>query len=181
MKRFLSLVAILGPVLLAWLSSDASAEELHVDITKYNPACGVVVDVQNERITVQWPLEHDETGRLVIDLREGKPLFEGMAIAARRGEPFRTVLTSVDPVTFVVIGERRGTAFRPPGMSDFNEFFDSPASRPFQAYRSRLDLKRARVFSQGRRATVALGDLSAGPFTGIFGLKSNGSLPTKWG
>ena len=48
----------------------------------------------------------------------------------------------------------------------FNVFFDSPAKRPFQAYRSQLDLKRARVFSQGRRATVALGDLTAGPFSG---------------
>ncbi len=51
-------------------------------------------------------------------------------------------------------------------MSVFNVFFDTPANRPFQAYRSKLELKRVRVTSQGDRATVAIGDLTIGPFTG---------------
>ena len=51
-------------------------------------------------------------------------------------------------------------------MSVFNVFFDSPAQRPFQTHRSKLDLKRVRVSSQGHRATVAVGDLTIGPFAG---------------
>lgn len=126
----------------------------------------MAVESDHERLTVRWPLENGEVGQVVLDLRDGKPLFESMAIAAKRAEPFRPVLRDVDPVTFLVVGERRSPDGRPPGMSVFNVFFDSPASRPFQAQRSRLDLKRARVFSHGRRATVALGELTAGPFTG---------------
>src|SRR5262249_5172840 len=45
-------------------------------------------------------------------------------------------------------------------------FFDSPAKRTYRTYRSKLDLKRLRVTSQGRRTTAALGDLSIGPFAG---------------
>ena len=60
----------------------------------------------------------------------------------------------------------RVPAGRPPGMSVFNVFFDSPARRPFQSYRSHLDRKEIRVTSRGRRATIAIGDLTIGPFAG---------------
>ena len=126
----------------------------------------MAVQSDHDKLTMRWPLENGEIGQLVLDLRDGKPLFENMAIAAKGGEPFRPVLQGVDPVTFVVVGERRAPVGRPPEMSVFNVFFDSPASRPFQAHRSHLDLKQARVLSHGRRATVALGGLTAGPFTG---------------
>src|SRR5262249_21607045 len=55
---------------------------------------------------------------------------------------------------------------RPPEMSVFNVFFDSPAKRPYQTYLAKLDPRRVRVTSDGRRATIAIGDLSAGPFVG---------------
>ena len=71
-----------------------------------------------------------------------------------------------DPVTFLLVGTREAPTGRPPEMSVFNVFFDSPAKRPFQAYRSKLDLKRVRVTSQGHRTTVAVGDLTIGPFAG---------------
>ncbi len=87
-------------------------------------------------------------------------------MAAKDGEPFRTVLQSVDPATFVVVGERKAPGYRPPDMSVFNVFFDSPASRPFQTHRSQLDLKQARVSSHGHRATMALDGLTIGPFAG---------------
>ena len=51
-------------------------------------------------------------------------------------------------------------------MSVFNVFFDTPATRPFQTYRSQLDLKRVRVASQGQRATISIGDVTIGPFAG---------------
>ena len=51
-------------------------------------------------------------------------------------------------------------------MSVFNVFFDTPATRPFQSYRSQLELKRVRVASQGQRATISIGDVTIGPFVG---------------
>jgi hypothetical protein len=75
-------------------------------------------------------------------------------------------LHDIDPVTFLLVGSREAPTGRPPDMTVFNVFFDSPARRPVQAYRSRLDLKQVRVSSQGRRTTIALGEVSIGPFTG---------------
>src|SRR5262249_41849547 len=66
----------------------------------------------------------------------------------------------------VTVGTRENPPGRPPGMSVFNVFFDSPAKRPHQAYRSRLDLQQVRVTSQGQRARVTLGPLTIGPFRG---------------
>ena len=107
-----------------------------------------------------------EVGQVVLNLRDGIPLFENIAVEAKSDDAFRPVLQGVDPVTFVVVGERRAPAGRPPEMSVFNVFFDSPASRPFKTYRSHLDLKQTRVVSHGRGATVILAGLTIGPFAG---------------
>jgi hypothetical protein len=80
------------------------------------------------------------------------------------------LLRGIDPVTFVTVGTRDSPPDRPPGMSVFNVFFDSPATRPFRAYASRLDLKRIRVVSQGHRASIVLDELTAGPFRGSLAL-----------
>ena len=93
-------------------------------------------------------------------------MFDSIAIAAKAGEPFHSIIQGVDPVTFVVVGERRAPSGRPPEMSMFNVFFDSPASRPFQTHRSQLESKQVRVSSHGHRATVALDGLTIGPFSG---------------
>jgi hypothetical protein len=97
---------------------------------------------------------------LVLDLRPGRPLIRSLGIS-----PSAT-FQEVDPVTFLLVGTREGPTGRPPEMSVFNVFFDSPARRPFQACKSNLDLKRVRVTSRGRRTTIALGDLSIGLFAG---------------
>lgn len=160
MKRCFTLAAVSGLCTL-WLPSIIRAGAIPVDLSGYDPACGVVVKTQDERLEMEWPAEGAAVARLVIDLRAGEPLFNRLSVG-RLG----TVLRDVDPAVFLVVGERKAPKGRPPQMSEFNVFFDSPANRPFQTYRSRLEMKRARVVSQGRRATVALGDLTAGPFSG---------------
>ena len=152
--------------LLACLAASVPAGEVVVDLSGFHPRYGVSVTHQDDRLTLTWPLEGGEQGQIVVDLRENRPRFETISIAVRAGEPFRALLQAVDPVAFVVVGERKGTVGRPPEMSDFNEFFDSPASRPHQSFRTQLEFKNASVRSFGRRTTVALGDLTAGPFTG---------------
>ena len=86
MRQLLSLAATFGSVLF-WLPWDVLAREIPVDLTKYDPACGVVVTNQDEQINIEWPIEGGEIGRLVIDLRAGHPLFQNIAIAPRQGEP----------------------------------------------------------------------------------------------
>ncbi len=108
----------------------------------------------------------DERGQLILDLTSGRPLIASIAVAAANAREFRRVLESVDPTCFLVVGSRQAPEGRPPQMSVFNVFFDSPAARPFETYRAGLNMKQVRVASSGRTATISVGEVTAGPFRG---------------
>jgi hypothetical protein len=144
-------------------------EQVPVDLSRYAPDCGVAIRRDGNRLRVAWPLGDTgarEFGRLTVDLTAGQPLLETIGIAPDATGPATTLLQGVEPVTSVTVGTRQAPPGRPPRMSVWNVFFDKPANRPHRTYPSRLEVKRARVSSEGRRATIALGDLSIGPFAG---------------
>jgi hypothetical protein len=141
------------------------AQQPPVDLSGYRADSGVAVSNIGNRLTLEWPME-DERGRLILDLTAGRPLIASMSVATGDGPDFRPVLESADPECFLLVGSRNAPEGRPPGMSVFNVFFDAPARRPFDSYRARLDLKRVRVKSTGRVVTVAISNVSAGPFSG---------------
>ncbi len=145
------------------------AAEPTVDLSRYRAESGVSIEHQNGQLRVSWPLEpaprHEVHGHLLLDLQPGRPLIRTLEIA-QAGAPGSPVLESLDPVTYLLVGTRQAPPGRPPEMSVFNVFFDSPAKRPFQTYRSNLDLKRVRVTSHGHRTTVAIGEVNIGPFSG---------------
>ncbi len=119
-----------------------------------------------EEVDVRWPIQDGEWGTLTVDLRPGRPTIARMGIAADASGESRTIASDLDPVTFVTVGSREAPPGRPPEMSPFNTFFDSPAKRPHRSYKARLDLKDVRVTNEDHRAMVALGGLQAGPFSG---------------
>src|SRR4051812_25876942 len=54
------------------------------DLTGYDPSCGVIVRAdgpgEGGRVRVEWPMAEGETGRLVLDARDGEPLIESLEI-----------------------------------------------------------------------------------------------------
>jgi hypothetical protein len=138
------------------------AAEPTVDLSGYRADSGITVQQVGSELQAAWrsPSFGDRPGQLVLDLRPGQPLIRSMGVSPS------SAMHGADPVTFLLVGTREAPNGRPPDMSVFNVFFDSPAKRPYQTYHSKLDLKRVRVTSQGRTTTVALGDFSIGPFTG---------------
>ncbi len=143
----------------------AHAQQPPVDLSGYRADSGVAVSSAGNRLTLEWPME-EERGRLILDLTAGHPLIASMSVGTGDGRDFRPVLEAADPECFLLVGSRSAPEGRPPGMSIFNVFFDAPAKRPFDSYRAQLDLKRVRVKSTGRVVTVAIGNVSAGPFSG---------------
>jgi hypothetical protein len=142
------------------------SQEIRCDLSGYSPECGVEVRQRGTKLMLAWALGEGESGRLRLDLFPGEPLIESLGIVPEAPGDARVVLQNIDPVTFLTVGTREAPSGRPPQMSMWNVFFDNPAKRPYQIYSSRLDLRRARVSSEGRHATVALGDLTIGPFLG---------------
>ncbi|HMC90307.1 MAG TPA: hypothetical protein VKI17_12205, partial [Gemmataceae bacterium] len=147
-------------------ASPALGQDVPVNMEHYTPACGVAVRHNKQRVLVGWHLGTRASGRLTLDLRRGKPLIESLRIARESTETVEPLLEGVEPLTFLTVGTRQAPPNRPPEMSIFNTFFDKPASRPHQTHVSRLDLRQVQVTSTGRRASVAVGDLTIGPFSG---------------
>lgn len=170
-----------------WLLSGAplaiarAADSVAVDFSGYRRDCGVHVDVlpgpEGDRVQVVWPVGDGDSGRLVLATRKGHAVIQALELVAA-GKSARRLFENVDPVYFLTVGTRKGTPGRPPGMSEFNEFFDSPAQRPHQTYRSSLDLRAIKVTGEGRRAAIILDGLSAGPFAGAlqFNVYANSRL-----
>jgi hypothetical protein len=148
-----------GPV------SNAVAQNVPVDLSGYAPSCGVEVKRDGSRLLIAWPMGGDDAGRLSLDLRSKQPLIASLGIASGSAEP-KTLVRGVEPLVFLTVGTRQAPPGRPPEMSVFNTFFDKPANRPYQSYLGHLELRRVRVTSEAHRASVALGNMSIGPFSG---------------
>lgn len=123
--------------------------------------------VDGPTLEARWSISPGKSGWLSLNLRRGEPLIQNLGIInAALGGRRSAILAEVDPVTFVTVGTRVAPRGRPPGMSPFNVFFDSPAKRPSQTYQAKLNLRSVKVTGDVHRATVALGGLTIGPFTG---------------
>ncbi len=150
-----------------------AAETFPVDLNDYRPECGISVRQEDDsHLRISWDRgAGGDRVHLELDLRPGHPLI------AQFGSSASPPITDADFATFVTVGTRVGESGRPPGMSPFNAFFDSPADRPHQTYRAELDRKSVRVVSRGRRTSLILGDVSAGPFTGTLQLTAFADSP----
>jgi hypothetical protein len=143
--------------------------EVAFDLSRYSETCGIVIRRDGNRLWIRWPLDDTggkELGQVILDLTAGKPLIEGIEIARTPAEPMGYLLKGVEPVTFVTTGTRVAPPGRPPQMSTWNVFFDKPANRPHRTFTSNLERKQVRVSSEGLRATLAVSELTVGPFTG---------------
>jgi hypothetical protein len=144
-------------------------EKVSIDLTRYAEDCGVIVRRDGARLRVRWPMGETGTkewGSLTLDLSGGKPLIESIGIAAGAKEDAVVLLHGVEPVTYLTVGSREAPRDQPPHLGVWQVFFDKPANRPHRTHLSRRDLKKVRVVSEGRRATISIEELTAGPFAG---------------
>jgi hypothetical protein len=134
--------------------------DVPVDLSGHKAASGVAVHQDGTRLRLSWPMAEGEHGVLVLQLRQKEALIEELGIAGRADGPVTPLLRKVDPVTFLTVGVRDLST------QGWNAFFDNPPKRPHETFPAVLERKKAVVQSQGRRCTVILDGLSAGPFRG---------------
>jgi hypothetical protein len=152
------LVGFLGSM--AVTRAQPSRSDMAVDLSAYQPASGVAIRQDDSRLRITWPMAEGEHGVLVLQLNEKQPLIEELGIARAADRPATPLLRAVNPVTFVTVGSRDLS------KQGWNAFFDNPPRRAHETFRAVLARKKVRVQSQGRRSTVILEGLSAGPFQG---------------
>jgi hypothetical protein len=155
---FVLLLGLLGSVSAA--RAQPSRGAIAVDLTAYKPESGVALRQDDSRLRITWPITEGEHGLLVLQLNEKEPLIEELGIAPAADRPATPLLRNVNPVTFVTVGSRDLS------QQGWNVFFDNPPRRPHETFRAVCERKKVRVQSQGRRSTIILDGLSAGPFRG---------------
>ena len=140
-------------------AADQPQVELNTD--DYESSCGVDVTQDASLIQVNWPLDAGQRGRLTFDLTHNRPLIHTAAVSPKGSAEFRSIATGLDPMVQIRIGtrdlEKRGS---------WTVFFDRMQRKPSEVFRAKIEQKRAIVTSNARRATLTIGDVSAGPFQG---------------
>lgn len=142
-------------------SAAADKPQVQLNTDGYQPTCGIEVAQNASLIQITWPLDPDRRGRLIFDLTRDRPLIHTAAVASKDSALFRPIAKGLDPMVQVRIGnrdlEKRG---------GWTIFFDRMQRKPSEVFRARIEQTRATVTSNARRATLTIGDVSAGPFHG---------------
>src|SRR5262249_22040008 len=89
-----------------------------------------------------------------------QPMIEELGIAKSDSAKPTRLLRNINLVTFLTVGTRDLS------KQGWNVFFDNPPLRPHETYAAVLDKKKVRIQSQGRRSTIIIDGLVAGPFRG---------------
>jgi hypothetical protein len=146
------------------LAANLAAADTPIELEAYKSDCEVRLEGWNSHLRLAWPTGAGEDAVVTLDLTGAKPLIESLAIR-KPGEAAQSIITGVDPVWFVTVGERRAADEKAPDQQ-WEVFFDNPAKRPHETFTSKLGIKRIQVTGSGKRATVSIDELTAGPFTG---------------
>lgn len=131
-----------------------------VDLSRFDPACGIEIDQVQSQIRVSWPISDRQRGRMRFDLTTDQPLVRSVEISSD-GEAYQQLAGALDPTLRLRVGrrdlDRRG---------GWTIFFDRMQEKPHELFPAEGDRSSARATSQHRRATLIIGDVTAGPFRG---------------
>ncbi len=158
------LVVFLGVYLAANARQDkehADNPQVELNTDDYQSSCGVEVTQEASLVRVTWPLDSGRRGRLTFDLTRNRPLIHTAAVSSEGSAVFRPIAKGLDPMVQVRIGDRDLEK-----NGGWTVFFDRMQRKPSEVFRAKIEQKRAIVTSNARRATVTIGDVSAGPFQG---------------
>jgi len=158
-------VAVYGLLLAAgFLRQDASViaaeQSIALNSDNYDPACGIDISQTNSLIHVSWPLNEKSRGRLILNLAGTQPLIHSISTASPDAA-FHPVVEGLDPVLFVRVGDRDLDK-----RDGWTIFFDRMQRKPSTLHPATISPIRATATSHFRRATLTIGDVSAGPFKG---------------
>jgi hypothetical protein len=149
-------------LLFSLLGGFASAQEgPAIDLKDYRADGAVKIEQGGGILRAEWPLSGNkgDHGELVLHLKPDLPLIHSLGIAKAKSEK-AILLFNANPVTWLTVGSRDLS------KQGWSAFFDNPPRRPHQTHAAQLSRKSLRVSSAGERATIAIGELTAGSFKG---------------
>src|SRR5262249_43914004 len=139
-KNLCTCICMLASFLQSWGIVHA---ETPIDLNGYHVDCQVKVEDWNGNLRLAWPISDTETGVVTLDMTGQRPLIQEIAVRKNGGEA-DPVITGVDPVWFLTVGERRAADEKAPDQQ-WEVFFDNPVKRPHETFTSKFAPKIAHV------------------------------------
>ncbi len=130
-----------------------------VDLSSYNPDCGVAVRLAGETLAMRWKTPEGFT-ELNLNTSGRGPLIRSISVAPD-GKESTVVLRNADPVTVLSVGQRDLGK-----RQGWNIFFDRTRRKPSESGPLTLKLTAVEVQSLGRRCMVDLTGLEGQAFAG---------------
>ena len=159
-QRRIVRILLVGLICLG-IQAPATAVSIDLKTADYDPACGIAITQQEQQIVVSWQMAPGRHGQLVFDLNDNQPLIQSTAVSTGPAESFRVLAKSLDPIVMLRVGER-DLAKR----DGWTIFFDRMQRKPHKLFVGAMKRKEAIASSTARRATLRIGDFTAGPFHG---------------
>ncbi len=142
-----------------YLLTSTAFAQVPVDLSKYTKNSPTTVSQQGNDLTLSWPTTGKETGRLVVNLENGKPLFSHIQLS--KGGQFSEIATDMNPAFVLTVGKRDLVS-----QNGWNIFFDKTNKLPSKAYAVELTKRQASVSTIGTRTVLRVGEVQAASFKG---------------
>ncbi|GAB4017581.1 CehA/McbA family metallohydrolase domain-containing protein [Spirosoma koreense] len=133
--------------------------QVPVNLSGFQKKNGVSVSSQGNSLAVSWPTNGKETGKLILDLDPGKPLFTSLQVS-QQGR-LKEIAKALDPAFVLTIGKRDLIS-----QNGWNIFFDKTNKLPHKSYAVELTKRAASVTTVGSRTVVRLSQVKAATFQG---------------
>ncbi|RFZ93071.1 hypothetical protein D0C36_15170 [Mucilaginibacter conchicola] len=146
-------------MLLFIVCENASAQSV-VNLSKFDKSKGATVRVIGKQLSVSWPAGKDGSGKLVLDLQQGAPLFKSIVI--NKGTVSKEIAAGLDPAYTLTIGKRT----LDPKSGGWDVFFDRVPLKPYKTYPVEFDKHSASVVSFGAHTIIRVSDMHASTFKG---------------
>lgn len=121
---------------------------------------GTTVSVSQKRLVVHWPVGKGAIGKMILDLENGKPLFNSLQMGKKGA--LKIVAANLDPVFILRVGKRTLSA----ESGGWDVFFDRVPTRPYTTNLVRFEKGNASVFTHGTQTVVKIAGLQAENFNG---------------
>ena len=133
-----------------------------VDTSGLDPECGITFHQSGAELEVRWPAAEDRQARMTFNLDPDRALVGLIEVTEASGSG-RIIARELDPTLQLRVGrrdlEKRG---------GWTIFFDRMQDKPHETFVARCDRGSVTATSHHRRATLTIGEVSAGPFRGHF-------------
>ncbi|MGI8635277.1 MAG: hypothetical protein ACR2KZ_07725, partial [Segetibacter sp.] len=145
--------------LLFLLSCSGSKGQQLVNLSAYNSKGEAKVAVNGNIITVNWPVNKTDQGRLLLDLEKDKPLFKSIELS--NNGAFKKISQNLDPAFILTVGKRDLVS-----QNGWNIFFDKVPNKPHQSYNVDFDKRNAAVTTKGAQTIVRISAMQSASFKG---------------